>query len=205
METITAVLDDITRQHVDAIVNAANTALRGGGGVDGAIHRAGGPAILAECTTRYPHGLAIGGAGWTTAGELPARWVIHTVGPNYRAGERDRTLLESCYRRSLQVADTLGARTVAFPLIGAGIFGWPRGRGGGGGGLSRSSIWDQPYNLRKGEGIFGWPRAGVLAAAFSSISLAHTAVEHVRMVAVDREIYRDLIAALERTPGRPVG
>lgn len=126
MPTITAVQGDITQENVDAIVNAANNAMRGGGGVDGAIHRAGGPAILQDCIERFPDGLATGDAGWTTAGDLPARWVIHTVGPNYRAGQRDRSLLESCYRRALQVADELGARTVAFPLISSGVYGWPR-------------------------------------------------------------------------------
>jgi O-acetyl-ADP-ribose deacetylase (regulator of RNase III) len=126
MPVITAVLGDITSQEVDAIVNAANRAMRGGGGVDGAIHRRGGPAILRDCIARFPDGLATGDAGWTTGGELPARWVIHAVGPNYNAGERDRSLLESCYRRALEVADELGAQTVAFPLISAGIYGWPR-------------------------------------------------------------------------------
>lgn len=125
MPRITAVRGDITRQDVDAIVNAANTAMRGGGGVDGAIHRAGGPAVLQDCIDRFPHGLATGDAGWTVAGALPARWVIHTVGPNYRAGQRDPELLRSCYRRSLEVADELGAHSVAFPLISAGIYGWP--------------------------------------------------------------------------------
>ncbi|CAJ1581933.1 O-acetyl-ADP-ribose deacetylase [[Mycobacterium] wendilense] len=126
MPTLTAIQGDITQQDVDAIVNAANSAMRGGGGVDGAIHRAGGPAILRDCIERFPDGLATGDAGWTTAGELPAQWVIHTVGPNYNAGQRDRALLESCYRRALQVADELGVRTVAFPLISSGIYGWPQ-------------------------------------------------------------------------------
>ena len=125
MPRITAVLGDITQQNVDAIVNAANNAMRGGGGVDGAIHRAGGPAVLQDCVERFPHGLATGDAGWTTAGNLPARWVIHTVGPNYSAGQRDPELLRSCYRRALEVADELGAQSVAFPLISAGIYGWP--------------------------------------------------------------------------------
>ena len=125
MVTITAVHGDITQQPVDAIVNAANRAMRGGGGVDGAIHRAGGRAILDDCIARFPHGLPTGDAGWTTAGALPATWVIHTVGPNFAAGERDRGLLESCYRRSLEVADELGAASVAFPLISAGIYSWP--------------------------------------------------------------------------------
>lgn len=117
---------DITTMRVDAVVNAANRAMRGGGGVDGAIHRAGGPDILRDCIEKFPDGLATGDAGWTTAGDLPASWVIHTVGPNYGAGERDPALLESCYRRSLEVADDLGATTVAFPLISAGIYAWPK-------------------------------------------------------------------------------
>lgn len=126
MPSITAVNGDITTQQVDAVVNAANTAMRGGGGVDGAIHRAGGPAVLEDCIARFPRGLATGDAGWTTGGDLPSRWVIHTVGPNFAAGQRDRSLLTSCYRRSLEVADELGARSVAFPLISAGIYGWPK-------------------------------------------------------------------------------
>lgn len=117
---------DITTQDVDAVVNAANRAMRGGGGVDGAIHAAGGPAILEDCRRRFPDGLATGDAGWTTAGDLPARWVIHVVGPNHHRGERDRSLLTSCYRRALEVADELGARSVAFPLVSAGSYGWPR-------------------------------------------------------------------------------
>lgn len=125
MPRITAVRGDITQQDVDAIVNAANSGMRGGGGVDGAIHGAGGPAVLKDCIERFPHGLATGDAGWTTAGNLPARWVIHTVGPNYRAGQCDPELLRSCYRRALEVADELGAQSIAFPLISAGIYGWP--------------------------------------------------------------------------------
>lgn len=123
---ITVVQGDITEQQVDAVVNAANRAMRGGGGVDGAIHRAGGPAILEDCIARFPHGMPTGQAGWTTAGNLPARWVIHVVGPDFTAGERDRTLLTACYANALRVADDLGARTVAFPLVSAGIYGWPR-------------------------------------------------------------------------------
>ena len=122
---VTVVEGDITRQRVDAVVNAANRGMRGGGGVDGAIHAAGGPAVLADCVARFPDGLATGEAGWTTAGDLPARWVIHVVGPNYRAGQTDRSLLVSCYARALAVADGLGARTVAFPLVSAGVYGWP--------------------------------------------------------------------------------
>lgn len=116
---------DITAQRADAIVNAANSRMRGGGGVDGAIHRAGGPEILADCIRRFPDGLAVGQAGWTVAGSLPAQWVIHVVGPNWNAGQRDPGLLESCYREALRVADELGARTVAFPAVSAGIYGWP--------------------------------------------------------------------------------
>ena len=123
---ITLVEGDIAAQQVDAVVNAANRAMRGGGGVDGAIHSAGGPEVLADCVRRFPDGLATGAAGWTTAGLMPARWVIHVVGPNWNRGERDRGLLTSCYAGALAVADELGARTVAFPLVSSGIYGWPR-------------------------------------------------------------------------------
>jgi len=123
---LTVVQGDITQQQVDAVVNAANRAMRGGGGVDGAIHRAGGPAVLEDCVRRFPHGLATGDSGWTTAGEMAATWVIHVVGPNHAAGETDRGLLTSCYARALAVADELGARSVAFPLVSAGIYGWPK-------------------------------------------------------------------------------
>ena len=123
---ITAVEGDITTQDTDAVVNAANNGMRGGGGVDGAIHRAGGPAVLEDCVARFPDGLATGDAGWTTAGEMPARWVIHVVGPNRRAGQTDRSLLTSCYSRALEVADELGARSVSFPLVSAGAYGWPK-------------------------------------------------------------------------------
>ncbi len=123
---ITVVEGDITEQDVDAVVNAANRAMRGGSGVDGAIHAAGGPAVLDDCRRRFPDGLATGDAGWTTAGDLPARWVIHVVGPNFTRGETDRSLLTSCYSRALAVADELGARSVAFPLVSAGVYGWPK-------------------------------------------------------------------------------
>ena len=120
---------DITAQAVDAIVNAANSSLLGGGGVDGAIHRKGGPAILAECralrASRYAGGLPAGDAVATTAGELPARWVIHTVGPVWDAHVDLRATLRSCYTRSIAVAEEFGAATVAFPLISAGAYGWP--------------------------------------------------------------------------------
>ncbi len=125
---------DVTAQTVDAIVNAANSSLLGGGGVDGAIHRKGGPSILEECralrVSRFPDGLPAGYAVATTAGELEARWVIHTVGPVYsgrdaaEATSRVETL-RACYTSSLAVADELGARTVAFPLVSAGAYGWP--------------------------------------------------------------------------------
>lgn len=123
---LTVVQGDITTQQVDAVVNAANRGMRGGGGVDGAIHRAGGPAILEDCRRRFPDGLGTGRAGWTTAGRLPAQWVIHVVGPDYNAGERDRSLLTSCYANALGVADELAASTLAFPLVSAGVYGWPK-------------------------------------------------------------------------------
>jgi O-acetyl-ADP-ribose deacetylase (regulator of RNase III) len=120
---------DITTQQVDAIVNAANSSLLGGGGVDGAIHRRGGPEILAECqrlrASRYGRGLPTGQAVATTAGKLPARWVIHTVGPVYAGGEDRSALLRDCYTNSLATAGELGASSIAFPLISAGIYGWP--------------------------------------------------------------------------------
>lgn len=120
---LTVVEGDITEQQVDAIVNAANERMRGGGGVDGAIHRAGGRAILEDCIERFPNGLPTGQAGWTTGGNLPARWVIHVVGPVHGRGSRDQ--LVSCYANALKVADELGARTIAFPLVSAGVYGWP--------------------------------------------------------------------------------
>ena len=120
---------DITEQEADAIVNAANHSLLGGGGVDGAIHRRGGPEILAECRrlreTRFPDGLPTGEAVATTAGRLPARWVIHTVGPTYAKTKDKSHLLAACFRNSLAVADELGAATVAFPAISTGVYRWP--------------------------------------------------------------------------------
>jgi O-acetyl-ADP-ribose deacetylase (regulator of RNase III) len=125
---IEAVEGDITAQVVDAIVNAANSSLLGGGGVDGAIHRAAGPALLAECRelrhTALPDGLPVGAAVATGAGDLPARWVIHTVGPNRHAGETDPALLASCFRSSLAEAARVGARSIALPAVSAGVFGW---------------------------------------------------------------------------------
>ena len=121
---------DITEQRVDAVVNAANHTLLGGGGVDGAIHRAGGRHILSECQelrrSRYPDGLPTGESVATTGGNLPARWVIHTVGPTWAKTKDKSGLLRSCYITSLQVADELGAETVSFPLISSGIYRWPK-------------------------------------------------------------------------------
>ncbi|MFE6619221.1 O-acetyl-ADP-ribose deacetylase [Streptomyces sp. NPDC008086] len=129
MTTIRLVQGDITQESADAIVNAANSSLLGGGGVDGAIHRRGGPAILDECrklrASRYGKGLPTGQAVATTAGELDARWVIHTVGPVFSPQEDRSALLASCYRESLRVADELGARTVAFPAISTGVYRYP--------------------------------------------------------------------------------
>jgi O-acetyl-ADP-ribose deacetylase (regulator of RNase III) len=126
---IETVRGDITAQDVDAVVNAANSSLLGGGGVDGAIHRAGGRAILDECRElragRYGKGLPTGQAVATTAGRLPATWVIHTVGPVWSAREDRSDLLAACHRNSLAVAASLKARTVAFPAISTGIYGWP--------------------------------------------------------------------------------
>ena len=166
MET-TVVQGDITEQQVDAVVNAANRAMRGGGGVDGAIHRAGGPAVLADCKERFPDGLATGDAGWTTAGDMPARWVIHVVGPNRNAGETDRSLLTSCYARALEVADELGARTVAFPLVSAGVYGWP-----------------------KDDAI------AAALETFRDVSARGTSVAEARLVAFDRATFDQISAAL---------
>ena len=126
--TVEAVRGDITTQRVDAIVNAANRALLGGRGVDGAIHRAAGPRLLAACRevrrTAYPHGLPVGDAVVTDGADLPARWVVHTVGPNWHRGQRDPALLRRCFTRSLEVAAEVGAQTVAVPAVSAGVYGW---------------------------------------------------------------------------------
>lgn len=125
---IEALQGDITTQDVAAIVNAANSSLLGGGGVDGAIHRAAGPKLLEECKelrrTELPDGLDVGHAVPTAGYDLPAEWIIHTVGPNANRGQTDPQLLASCFSASLQVATDVGARTVAFPAISAGVFGW---------------------------------------------------------------------------------
>jgi O-acetyl-ADP-ribose deacetylase (regulator of RNase III) len=161
MTRITLVQGDITRQSVDAIVNAANSSLLGGGGVDGAIHRRGGPAILADCRKlragHYGKGLPTGQAVATTAGDLDAQWVIHTVGPVHSRSEDRSELLASCYRESLRRADELGARTVAFPAVSTGIYGWPMDDGA--------------------------------RIAFETVRDADTAVEEVRFVLFDERAY----------------
>ncbi|MCI3238569.1 MULTISPECIES: O-acetyl-ADP-ribose deacetylase [Streptomyces] len=166
MTTITLVRGDITRESVDAIVNAANSSLLGGGGVDGAIHRRGGPAILDDCrklrASQYGKGLPTGQAVATTAGDLDARWVIHTVGPVWSASEDRSQLLASCYRESLRVADELGARTVAFPAVSTGIYGWP---------------------IDDGARI-----------AVETVRAADTAVEEVRFVLFDERAYEAFAA-----------
>ena len=125
---VEAVRGDITTERVDAVVNAANSSLLGGGGVDGAIHRAAGPGLLAACREvrrdAYPDGLPVGDAVATTGANLAARWVIHTVGPNWHRGQRDPELLRRCFTRSLEVAADVGARSVAFPAVSAGVYGW---------------------------------------------------------------------------------
>ncbi|WP_166380852.1 macro domain-containing protein [Catellatospora methionotrophica] len=169
MTTLIAVVGDITKQAVDAVVNTASNAVigGGGGGVNGAIHRLGGPAILHDCITRFPNGLLTGDAAWTTAGNLPAKWVIHTVGPDYTAGQRDRSVLESCYRRALEVADDLGLRTVAFPLI--------------------------------GSGAYGWPRHDAISAAVATIATAATRADEVRLVVTDEDVLEEVRRALARS------
>ena len=128
MSTVEAVTGDITTETLDAIVNAANSSLLGGGGVDGAIHAAAGPKLLEECRrlrrTTWPDGLPVGEAVATGAGDLPCRWVIHTVGPNAHRGQTDPALLASCFSRSLDVAVDRGATGLAFPAISAGVYGW---------------------------------------------------------------------------------
>ena len=164
---------DITRQAADAIVNAANSSLLGGGGVDGAIHRRGGPAILAECRSlrvgRFPDGLPTGQAVATTAGDLPARWVIHTVGPVYARGEDRSALLASCYAESLRVADEVGARVVAFPAVSA--------------------------------GIYGWPADDAARIALGTVRGADTAVREAQFVLFGREMHQVFAAALAALPG----
>jgi O-acetyl-ADP-ribose deacetylase len=165
---IVLVLGDITEQHVDAIVNAANSSLMGGGGVDGAIHRRGGPSILEECkklrAEKYPEGLPTGQAVATTAGDLPARWVIHTVGPVYSKSEDRSSLLASCHTESLRVADELGAKTVAFPAI--------------------------------STGVYRYPVAAAASIAVRTVRDASTSVDEVRFVAFDDGTYGSFNTAL---------
>jgi O-acetyl-ADP-ribose deacetylase (regulator of RNase III) len=160
---------DITAERVDAVVNAANSSLLGGGGVDGAIHRTGGPAILAACRelreSRFPGGLPTGQAVATTAGDLPARWVIHTVGPVYSGREDRSALLASCYERSLAVADELGAKTVAFPAVSA--------------------------------GVYGWPHADAARIALTTVSRATTGVEEARFVLFTPDMHGTFASALQ--------
>lgn len=162
MTRIRPVRGDITEQTVDAVVNAANSSLLGGGGVDGAIHRRGGPEILAECralrASRYGRGLPTGRAVATTAGRLSARWVIHTVGPVFTPDEDRSELLASCHRESLRVADELGARTVAFPAV--------------------------------STGVYGWPLEDAARIAVGTVRAARTAVEEVRFVLFDERAYQ---------------
>ena len=126
---IEAVVGDITTEKVDAIVNAANSTLLGGGGVDGAIHRAAGPRLLEACrelrATDLPDGLPVGHAVATPGFDLPATWVIHTVGPNRHAGEDDPALLRACFDSSLALAVDLGCTSIALPAVSAGVYGWP--------------------------------------------------------------------------------
>ncbi len=175
MLRVTLALGDLTLEDVDAIVNAANPALMGGGGVDGAIHRRGGPAILAECReirrTRFPDGLPTGHAVATSGGKLRARWVIHTVGPRYWEHDDPAPLLASCHTESLRVADELGARTVGFPAISTGVYGYPVG-------------------------------AAALVAVGAVLG-ADTAVEEVRFVLFDPEAYAAFERALAELDDRP--
>jgi O-acetyl-ADP-ribose deacetylase len=166
---ITLETGDITAQQVDAIVNAANSSLLGGGGVDGAIHRRGGETILDACRElrreRYPDGLPVGEAVATTAGDLPARWVIHTVGPVYRRERDPASVLARCHLACLRVADELGAVTVAFPAI--------------------------------STGAYGYPVREAAAVAIDAVRDAETKVDEVRFVLLGREAYRAFDEALE--------
>ena len=127
---IELVIGDITTQHVDLIANAANAGLRGGGGVDGAIHRAAGPSVMEQLRTRHPHGTPTGSAVLTDGGDLPARWIAHAVGPMWRGGGAgEAELLASAYRSVLELADAQGARSVALPAISLGIYGYPPAEG----------------------------------------------------------------------------
>lgn len=160
---VVVVVGDITRQHVDAIVNAANSSLLGGGGVDGAIHDAGGPAILEACReirrTEYPHGLPTGEAVITTAGNLPARYVIHTVGPIYgqHAG-CEAQLLTACYQNSLRLAADLSLSSIAFPAISTGVFGYPASEAAAVSSAAIAEFLSTDETLREVRLIFFQPR-----------------------------------------------
>jgi O-acetyl-ADP-ribose deacetylase (regulator of RNase III) len=139
---------DITTEQLDAIANAANEALRGGGGVDGAIHRAAGPGMVDELRQRYPDGTPTGTAVATAGHDLPARWVLHAVGPIWRGGDQgEEALLEGAYRSCLRLADELGASSVGFPAISMGIYGYPTADG------ARVALRTVAEHLRGGTGI----------------------------------------------------
>ena len=163
-----AVRGDIVRERVDAIVNAANTSLLGGGGVDGAIHRAAGPALLAEC--RLLSGCSTGDAKVTKGYNLPARHVIHTVGPVWRGGEQnERKLLASCYQRCLEIAAEIGCSSIAYPAISTGVYGFP-------------------------------PRAAAEIAVQTLRAVAGSPIQVVRFVCFDAEtaaIYEELLTGQE--------
>jgi O-acetyl-ADP-ribose deacetylase (regulator of RNase III) len=167
---LTLVLGDITQQPVDVIVNAANSGLLGGGGVDGAIHQAAGPRLLDAChdlrATSHPDGLPTGEAVATGAFELPATWVIHVVGPVWSAGDAAarRPLLASCYTNALALADELGAATIAFPAVSA--------------------------------GVYGWPADDAAITAVAAVRGASTSVEEVRFVLFGQRVYDAFAAAL---------
>jgi len=169
MPTIVLVQGDITAQDVDAVVNAANSSLMGGGGVDGAIHRRGGPEILEACRRIrrdvWPDGLPPGRAVATTGGRLPARWVIHAVGPVYSPHDDRSAVLASCHTGALRVADELGARTVAFPAI--------------------------------STGVYGYPLDLAAPVAIRAVREASTAVDEVRFVLFDTQAYRAFERALD--------
>ena len=170
MPVITLVLGDLTTQEVDAVVNAANHTILGGGGVDGAIHRAAGPKLLEACRrvrrTTFREGLPTGEAVATIGGDLPARWVIHTVGPTWATTIDKSDLLASCHTRSLAVADEVGARTVAFPAI--------------------------------STGAYRWPMDDAARIALASVAAASTQVEEVRFVLRDQRAYDVFAAERER-------
>jgi O-acetyl-ADP-ribose deacetylase (regulator of RNase III) len=154
---------DITRQEVEAIVNAANATLLGGGGVDGAIHRAGGPAILEACRevrrAQYPEGLPTGEAVITTAGNLPARHVIHTVGPIYgRHAGREAELLAGCYRKSLELAKAHSLKSIAFPAISTGAFGYPSSEAAAVSSQTIAEFLDRDKEIEEVRLIFFLPR-----------------------------------------------